>query len=59
MTDINPPCSCGKRAYYSYEEAVETAEHQMNENDAPALDVYRCPDNDYVWHLTRLLDDDH
>jgi hypothetical protein len=51
-------CDCGKRAYYTREEAEQTAAHQMAENEAPQLDIYRCPENEYVWHLTRLLSDD-
>jgi hypothetical protein len=51
------PCDCPKRAYYNLEEAEENRDYQMQDG-APALEVYRCPDNPYIWHLSRLLGDE-
>ena len=51
------PCNCPKRAYYNREEAEESAAYQM-EQGSQELAVYRCPENQYVWHLSRLIGDD-
>lgn len=53
-TEPNPakPCDCLKQAYYNRQEAEAVAEHQM-ELGAPELRVYRCPENQYIWHLAR------
>jgi len=58
MPNDNQHCDCGKRAYGNREEAEAVAEHQMSEGSS-ALGVYRCPDNYYIWHLSRQLSDDY
>lgn len=57
MSDEINLCVCDKGAYNNQDEAQQVANHQM-ETDSPALDVYRCPHNEYVWHLSRMLSDD-
>ena len=42
----------GKRIYNTIEEALQTAQHQIEHNNAPNLQAYQCGAC-MGWHLTK------
>lgn len=47
-----PPCVCGKTVFATQAAAVGAA-LRASRRSGDALRVYRCPENDAAWHLTK------
>ena len=51
-------CSCldssgkEKKVYFNQDEAEQTAKYQSKIHNKD-LEVYRCPDNEYQWHIRK------